>query len=205
MMVLPIQAVYPGRAREASVYVEALDSEGLSGCVVHAHLFAREDGSGTVGVLLPEVYADHRVKGGALSVKVCLPAGHEQDDKDDLWRLIHGAPTTPVKGMDGVLNSVVLPGCFVPVAEPVVVLPVAVAVAVAGAVAEPVVTVAEPAVVAEPVVTVAEPAVVAEPVEPAEPVPAKKARRGRTTNVASDLTLPPPPRGGWADAFGFTG
>ena len=191
-MVLPIQAVYPGRAREASVYVEALDSEGLSGCVVHAHLFAREDGSGTVGVLLPEVYADHRVKGGALSVKVCLPAGHEQDDKDDLWRLIHGAPTTPVKGMDGVLNSVVLPGCFVPVAEPVVVLPVAVAVAVAGA-------------VAEPVVTVAEPAVVAEPVEPAEPVPAKKARRGRTTNVASDLTLPPPPRGGWADAFGFTG
>ena len=177
MMVLPIQAVYPGRAREASVYVEALDSEGLSGCVVHAHLFAREDGSGTVGVLLPEVYADHRVKGGALSVKVCLPAGHEQDDKDDLWRLIHGAPTTPVKGMDGVLNSVVLPGCFVPVAEPVVVLPV----------------------------VAAEPVVVAEPVVAAEPVPAKKARRGRTTNVASDLTLPPPPRGGWADAFGFTG
>lgn len=187
MMVLPIQAVYPGRAREASVYVEALDSEGLSGSLVHAHLFAREDGSGTVGVLLPEVYADHRVKGGALSVKVCLPAGHEQDDKDDLWRLIHGAPTTPVKGMDGVLNSVVLPGCFVPVAEPVVVLPVAVA---------------EPAA-AEPAAAGAEP-VAAEPVA-AEPVPAKKARRGRTTNVASDLTLPPPPRGGWADAFGFTG
>ena len=174
MMVLPIQAVYPGRAREASVYVEALESEDLSGSLVHAHLFAHEDGTGTVGVLLPEQFVEHRVKGGALSVKVCLPAGHEQDDKDDLWRLIHGAPTTPVKGMDGVLNSVVLPGCFVPVAEPVVVLPVAVA-------------------VAEPLVAVAEPAV------------AKKARRGRITSVTSDLTLPPPSRSGWADAFGFTG
>ena len=167
MMVLPIQAVYPGRAREASVYVEALESEDLSGSLVHAHLFAHEDGTGTVGVLLPEQFVEHRVKGGALSVKVCLPAGHEQDDKDDLWRLIHGAPTTPVKGMDGVLNSVVLPGCFVPVAEPVVVLPVAVAVA--------------------------------------EPAVAKKARRGRITSVTSDLTLPPPSRSGWADAFGFTG
>ena len=176
MMVLPIQAVYPGRAREASVYVETLEPEGLSGCVIHAHLFAREDGSGTVGVLLPELYAEHRVKGGALSVKVCLPAGHEQDDKDDLWRLIHGAPTTPVKGMDGVLNSVVLPGCFVPVAEPVIVACV------------------EPAAMAEPVVVT-------------EPVAAKKARRGPSSriSVTSDLTLPPPPRGGWADTFGFTG
>ena len=157
MIVLPVHNVYPGRAREASVYVEPLESEGLSGCIVHAHLFAREDGTGTVGVLLPEVYADHRVKGGALSVKICLPAGHEQDDTDDLWRLIHGAPTTPVKGMDGVLNSVVLPGCFVPSVEPVVVLPVV----------EPV---AEPVVV-EKVVAVAEPIT-------------KKVRRGRVTTLA---------------------
>lgn len=157
-MVLPIQAVYPGRAREASVYVEALDSEGLSGSLVHAHLFAREDGTGTVGLLLPEEFAEHRVKGGALSVKVCVPEDHKQDDKDDLWRLVEGASTTPVKGMDGVLNSVVLPGCFVPEVEPVVVLPVA-----------------EP--VAEPVVVLP----VAEPV--AEPI-TKKARRGRVTTVA---------------------
>lgn len=156
MMVLPIQAVYPGRAREASVYVEALGS--TPGCLVHAHLFAHEDGTGTVGLLLPEEFAEHRVKGGALSVKVCVPEDHKQDDKDDLWRLVEGASTTPVKGMDGVLNSVVLPGCYVPVVEPVVVLPVA---------AEPV---AE--LVAKPV---------AEPV--AEPI-TKKARRGRVTTVA---------------------
>lgn len=170
MIVLPVHNVYPGRAREASVYVEPLESEGLSGCIVHAHLFAREDGTGTVGVLLPEVYADHRVKGGALSVKICLPAGHEQDDTDDLWRLIHGAPTTPVKGMDGVLNSVVLPGCFVPSVdvsvgslEPIVVLPAA------KPLAKPVAVVA----VAEPVAVVA----VAEPIT-------KKVRRGRVTTLA---------------------
>lgn len=172
MMVLPIQAVYPGRAREASVYVEALNDSSTPGCLVHANLFAHEDGTGTVGVLLPDLFAEHRVKGGALSVKVCVPEDHKQDSSDDLWRLVEGASTTPVKGMDGVLNSVVLPGSFTPVVQPVIV-----------ACAE-----AEPA---------AEPA--------AEPVAAKKARRGRTTNVAPDLTLSPPPRGGWADAFGFTG
>jgi hypothetical protein len=176
LIVLPIQAVYPGRAREASVYVEALNDSSTPGCVVHAHLFAHEDGTGTVGVLLPDLFAEHRVKGGALSVKVCVPDDHKQDSADDLWRLIHGAPTTPVKGMDGVLNSVVLPGCFTPPVEPIV---------VAAAAAVPV------------AVAVAVPAV--------EPVAAKKARRGRTTNVAPDLTLSPPPRGGWADAFGFTG
>ena len=159
MIVLPVHNVYPGRAREASVYVEPLESESLSGCVVHAHLFAREDGTGTVGVLLPEVYADHRVKGGALSVKICLPAGHEQDDTDDLWRLIHGAPTTPVKGMDGVLNSVVLPGCFAPVAEPVVVVEIPVKLP----------SVTDP--VNEP------------PIEPVTK-PAVKSRRGRVTTVA---------------------
>jgi hypothetical protein len=173
MMVLPIQAVYPGRAREASVYIEALNDSSTPGCLVHANLFAHEDGTGTVGVLLPDLFAEHRVKGGALSVKVCVPEDHKQDSSDDLWRLIHGASTTPVKGMDGVLNSVVLPGSFTPVVQPVIV-------ACAEAAAE-----AEPA---------AEPAAVA-----------KKARRGRTTNVAPDLTLAPPPRGGWADAFGFTG
>jgi hypothetical protein len=183
LIVLPIQAVYPGRAREASVYVEALNDSSTPGCLVHANLFAHEDGTGTVGVLLPDLFAEHRVKGGALSVKVCVPEDHKQDSSDDLWRLVEGASTTPVKGMDGVLNSVVLPGSFTPVVQPVIV-----------ACAEPV---AEP--VAEPA---AEPA--AEPV--AEPVAvAKKARRGRTTNVAPDLTLAPPPRGGWADAFGFTG
>ena len=175
-MVLPIQAVYPGRAREASVYVEALNDSSTPGCLVHANLFAHEDGTGTVGVLLPDLFAEHRVKGGALSVKVCVPEDHKQDSSDDLWRLVEGASTTPVKGMDGVLNSVVLPGCFTPVVQPVIV-----ACAEAEADAEPA---AEPA---------------------AEPVAAKKARRGRTTNVAPDLTLSPPPRGGWADAFGFTG
>ena len=173
MMVLPIQAVYPGRAREASVYIEALNDSSTPGCLVHANLFAHEDGTGTVGVLLPDLFAEHRVKGGALSVKVCVPEDHKQDSSDDLWRLVEGASTTPVKGMDGVLNSVVLPGSFTPVVQPVIV-------ACAEAAAE-----AEPA--AEPVAV------------------AKKARRGRTTNVAPDLTLSPPPRGGWADAFGFTG
>ena len=174
LIVLPIQAVYPGRAREASVYVEALGS--TPGYLVHANLFAREDGTGTVGVLLPEVYAEHRIKGGALSVKVYVSDAHKQDPADDLWRLVEGASTTPVKGMDGVLNSVILPGCFTPPVEPIVVAPVTV----------------EPVAVAEPVTV--------------EPVAAaKKARRGRVTTVASDLTLPPPPRSGWADAFGFTG
>jgi hypothetical protein len=171
MMVLPIQAVYPGRAREASVYIEALNDSSTPGCLVHANLFAHEDGTGTVGILLPDLFAEHRVKGGALSVKVCVPEDHKQDSSDDLWRLVEGASTTPVKGMDGVLNSVVLPGSFTPVVQPVIVACAEVA--------------AEPA--AEPVTV------------------AKKARRGRTTNVAPDLTLAPPPRGGWADAFGFTG
>ena len=113
LIVLPVHDVYPGRAREASVYVETL-TDTLPGCLLDAHLFARDDGTGTVGVLLPELYAEHRVKGGALSVKICVPVEHKQDDTDDLWRLVKGAPTTPVKGMEGVLNSVVFPGCFAP-------------------------------------------------------------------------------------------
>jgi hypothetical protein len=184
LIVLPIQAVYPGRAREASVYIEALGS--TPGCLVHANLFAHEDGTGTVGVLLPDLFAEHRVKGGALSVKVCVPEDHKQDSSDDLWRLVEGASTTPVKGMDGVLNSVVLPGSFTPVVD----------VSVGNASVCPSGRL-EPVVVAE-LVAAAEP--VAEPV-----AVAKKARRGRSTNVAPDLTLSPPPRGGRADAFGFTG
>jgi hypothetical protein len=179
LIVLPIQAVYPGRTREASVYIEAFAS--TPGYLVHANLFAREDGTGTVGVLLPDLFAEHRVKGGALSVKVRVPEEHKQDSTDDLWRLVEGASTTPVKGMDGVLNSVILPGSFTPPVEPIVV--------VAPVTVDPAV---EPAV--EPV---AEPA--------AAPAAAKKARRGRVTTVAPDLTLAPPPRSGWADAFGFTG
>lgn len=159
MIVLPVNNVYPGRAREASVYVETLMSESPYGSIVNAHLFAYEDGTGTVGVLLPEVYAEHRVKGGALSVKIFLPAGHAQDTTDDLWRLIHGAPTTPVKGMEGVLNSVVLPGCFAPPVEPVVVVEIPVKLS----------SVTDP--VNEP------------PIEPVTK-PAVKSRRGRVTTVA---------------------